>query len=262
MRIYDNCHELMSETGRNIWEMGSIVKPKSYQNKNIEDNDDYITKELICEQYCLLKMPDERFLFAFDNDAKPWAKAELVERLNSEITPINPGTAWELRKDVWEQFLVKKHSSKYGSLLMRTQFDYSYNERLWRYPFKGGGYLNRVVKELKRNPDTRQAVVLIHEPEDSLNLGGIARIPCSMYYDFLIRKNGRNEDQLNICYHQRSADFVTHFGNDIWLAWKLMEWVAKQVGVKPGYLYHTIDSLHSYKKDWEKLKTPIENFIK
>ena len=36
MRIYDDCYELMSEMGRNLWEMGSIVKPKTYQNKVIE----------------------------------------------------------------------------------------------------------------------------------------------------------------------------------------------------------------------------------
>ena len=42
MRIYDDCYELMSEMGRNLWEMGSIVKPKTYQNKVIEgDERDY-----------------------------------------------------------------------------------------------------------------------------------------------------------------------------------------------------------------------------
>lgn len=33
-----------------------------------------------------------------------------------------------------------------------------------------------------------------------------------------------------------------------------MEYVAKEVGVKPGYLYHTIDSLHIYKKRLAFLK--------
>lgn len=83
-----------------------------------------------------------------------------------------------------------------------------------------------------------------------------------MYYDFLIRENARGEKQLNICYHQRSSDFVTHFGNDVYLAWRLMEYVASEVGIKPGYLYHTIDSLHSYKKDWVKLKTSIQTELR
>ena len=44
MRIYTSSYELMSETMRNVIEMGAIVRPKSYQNKNIEGQEDYITK--------------------------------------------------------------------------------------------------------------------------------------------------------------------------------------------------------------------------
>ncbi len=86
------------------------------------------------------------------------------------------------------------------------------------------------------------------------------RIPCSMYYDFLIRQNGKGEKVLHICYHQRSSDFVTHFGNDVYLAWRLMEYVAKEVGSKTSYLYHTIDSLHTYQKDWYKLASSLRVF--
>lgn len=253
MRVYDNCKELMSEMGRNLGEMGSIVKPKSYQNKNIEGNDDFITKELICEQYCLVAMPDPEYLFAFDNQSIEWTKAELSERLDEKNWPVNPGKAWELRKDLWEQFLNEG-----------DEFDYTYNERIWHNSnvIDGlRGNMGLIIGELRRNPDTRQAVLMIHSPYDTQFIGGERRIPCSMYYDFLIRKNGKGEDQLNICYHMRSCDYATHFGNDIWLAWKLMEFVANEVGVKPGYLYHTIDSIHCYKKDWDKLKTPISNYV-
>jgi thymidylate synthase len=38
-----------------------------------------------------------------------------------------------------------------------------------------------------------------------------------------------------------------------------MEYVAQEVGVKPGYLYHTIDSLHAYKKDWLALSSNLED---
>ena len=33
MRIYSNPYELMSETARNLYEMGNEVKPRTYQNK-------------------------------------------------------------------------------------------------------------------------------------------------------------------------------------------------------------------------------------
>lgn len=253
MRIYTDCYELMSEMGRDLWEMGSIVTPKSYQNKNIEGNDDFITKELICKQYCLTSMEEVTCLFAYDQRSVEWTKAELAERLNETGWPINPGKAWELRKDLWEQFLVTRHLAK--------KFDYSYNERIWwMSPTQRDGNLRLIIDELKRNPDTRQAVLMMHHPSDTQYIGGKNRVPCSMYYNFMVRTiNG--EKQVNIVYHQRSADFVSHFGNDVYLAWMLMEYVAAELQVKPGYLYHTIDSLHAYKKDWDKLKTPIHTHL-
>lgn len=240
MRIYSNSFELMSEMGRELNSYGQIVKPKTYQNKVIEGNEDFITKELICQQYCLTSLGDPVWLFVFSH-SKEWADAEFQERIDiSDIT--NPGKAWELRKDLWEQFLVK------------GKFDYTYNERMVILPY--------TIQLLKSDSDTRKAVLPIFNgngEDDTLYYQGNKRIPCSMYYDFLIRQNGKGEKVLHICYHQRSSDFVTHFGNDVYLAWRLMEYVAKEVGVKPGYLYHTIDSLHAYKKDWTALASNLED---
>lgn len=267
MRIYSNAYQLMSETGRNLWEMGCEVKPKTYQNKNIEGNDEFVTKELICEQYCLTKMPDPEYLFTYTK-CRDWADAEFKERISDK--GLNPGEAWKLRKNVWEEFLT------------RGKFDYTYSERMNLFTYykdKTVSKLDAVINLLKDDQDTRKAILdiyggghLYHMDDngfmslgvvDSDFLDGKERIPCSMYYDFLIRENASGEKQLNICYHQRSSDFVTHFGNDVYLAWKLMEYVAEQVGIKPGYLYHTIDSLHAYKKDWGKLKSSLgEQFNK
>lgn len=262
MRIYSNPYELMSETARNLWEMGTEVKPKTYQNKNIEGKDDYITKELICEQYCLTHMDDPSPLFVFTK-SKDWADAEFAERVSGE--PINPGKAWKLREDVWKEFLLDN-----------GHFDYTYSERINSKVYFNKNLvtkLNAVISLLKGDSDTRKAILNIYgdisdydindyysdvSDRDSNYLDGSRRIPCSMYYDFLVRENAKGEKQLNICYHQRSSDFVTHFGNDVYLAWKLMEYVAREIKIQPGYLYHTIDSLHSYKKDWLKLKTSIQ----
>lgn len=240
MRIYSNSFELMSEMGRELNSYGQTVKPKTYQNKVIEGNEDFITKELICQQYCLTSLGDPVWLFVFSH-SKEWADAEFQERIDiSDIT--NPGKAWELRKDLWEQFLVN------------GKFDYTYNERMVILPY--------TIQLLKSDSDTRKAVLPIFNgngEDDTLYYHGNKRIPCSMYYDFLIRQNGKGEKVLHICYHQRSSDFAQHFGNDIYLAWRLMEYVAQEVGVKPGYLYHTIDSLHIYKKDWHFLSCNLED---
>lgn len=243
MRIYSSSYELMSEMGRELNSYGQTVKPKTYQNKNIEGNEDFVTKEIICQQYCLTSLQDPTWLF-FYSRSREWADAEFQERIDTSDI-INPGKAWELRKDLWEQFLVN------------GKFDYTYNERIIHV-------IKPLIRLLKDDNDTRKAVLPIFNGDmDGLDTDwydGNRRIPCSMYYDFLIRQNGKGEKVLHICYHQRSSDFVTHFGNDVYLAWRLMEYVAKEVGVKPGYLYHTIDSLHTYQKDWYKLASSLKVF--
>lgn len=243
MRIYSSSYELMSEMGRELNSYGQTVKPKTYQNKNIEGNEDFVTKEIICQQYCLTSLQDPTWLF-FYSRSREWADAEFQERIDTSDI-INPGKAWELRKDLWEQFLVN------------GKFDYTYNERIIHV-------IKPLIKLLKDDNDTRKAVLPIFNGDmdglDTDGYDGSRRIPCSMYYDFLIRQNGKGEKVLHICYHQRSSDFVTHFGNDVYLAWRLMEYVAKEVGVKPGYLYHTIDSLHTYQKDWDKLASSLRVF--
>lgn len=243
MRIYSSSYELMSEMGRELNSYGQTVKPKTYQNKNIEGNEDFVTKEIICQQYCLTSLQDPTWLF-FYSRSREWADAEFQERIDTSDI-INPGKAWELRKDLWEQFLVN------------GKFDYTYNERIIHV-------IKPLIRLLKDDNDTRKAVLPIFNGDmdvlDTNWYDGSRRIPCSMYYDFLIRQNGKGEKVLHICYHQRSSDFVTHFGNDVYLAWRLMEYVAKEVGVKPGYLYHTIDSLHTYQKDWDKLASSLRVF--
>lgn len=67
MRIYSNSFELMSEMGRELNSYGQTVKPKTYQNKVIEGNEDFITKELICQQYCLTSLGDPIWLFVFSH---------------------------------------------------------------------------------------------------------------------------------------------------------------------------------------------------
>lgn len=272
MRIFSNSFELMSELGRELNSYGQTVKPKTYQNKRIEGNEDFITKELICQQYCLTSLGDPVWLFIFSH-SKEWADAEFQERITFEPNgePWNPGEAWKLRRDLWEQFLVKEEISFVGNETHKEYheiFEYTYSERIMKPVYFNGTVMPKIraiIRLLKSDQDTRKAVLNIYgtdnynEDEDSDHYDGSRRIPCSMYYDFLIRQNGKGEKVLHICYHQRSSDFVTHFGNDVYLAWRLMEYVAKEVGVKPGYLYHTIDSLHSYKKDWKYLNTNLED---
>ena len=223
MRIYTNWKECYEETRRDLAEMGIDVFPKTMQDKNIEGNLEYATKELQNYSYCLLDVKSSEYTGV----TQPWADAEFLERVNPSGN-INPGDAWKLRPDVWNEFM---HDGKMA---------YSYNER-----FFFNDQLNKIIDRLKNDHDSRQLWLSVWNPaEDPDKLGGISRVPCSIGYNFQFR-----EGKLNIHYVMRSCDFKTHFVNDSYLAAKLLEYVADRTELPTGNLTHTMFSLHIYRKD-------------
>lgn len=229
MRIYMNWPEAYEEIKRDLAEMGILVKPKTMQDKVIEGNSDYETKELQNYCYTLLDASSK----GITGVIQPWADAEFEERVTNPDEAwdgefINPGTAWELRKDIWTEYM---HDGKMA---------YTYNERIWQ-----NDQLTKIINRLKEDHDSRQLWLSIWDPNcDPDNLGGISRVPCSLGYNFQFR-----DGKLNMHYVMRSCDFNTHFVNDVYLAIKLLEYVAKKAGLEVGSFTHTMFSLHVYKKD-------------
>lgn len=237
-RVYSSCCEMISEEVRNIVERGVEVSLKTYQDKNIENNLDYITKEIIGETFTITNTKDYEEMYEYFEKKfkvklpKEWADSEFLERISTDN--INPGTAYLKRKDLWEQFL--KNDGK---------FHYTYNERI-------SPFLNDIIKELKRDTNTRRAYLSIFDPNKdfaNLNLGG--RITCSLGYQFLIRKI-QGKDKLHIIYMIRSNDVFNHFINDVYLAIKLQRYVAEKLNIEPGYFTMFISSFHAYYKDLKK----------
>lgn len=219
MRIYNNFEESMNEIKRDLAEMGINIHPHSYQNKDISHDPNFATYELQNYMYTVTN-PDTQFL----SPTQPWADAELAERLSRK--PLNPGEAYKLRSDVWDQFLNPQ-----------GRFDYSYPERFY-------GLIDPIIMELRGNSQSRQLFLPMFEGTDLSYLGGEKRIPCTLGYLFQYRQG-----MLNITYLQRSADFATHFHNDCYLATRMMEHIAERSGLTPGMYTHYIGSLHIFKKD-------------
>lgn len=223
MRIYVDWPECYEEVKRDLAEMGILVKPKTMQDKVIENNEAYETMELQNYSYSLLNAKSN----AITRVVQPWADAEFEERINPAGN-INPGEAWKLREDVWTEYL---HDGKMA---------YTYNERIMF-----NNQLNKIIKRLKEDRDSRQLWLSIWNPTiDPDKLGGISRVPCSLGYNFQFR-----DGKLNMHYVMRSCDFNTHFINDVYLAIKLLEYVAKECGMEVGSFTHTMFSLHVYRKD-------------
>lgn len=237
MRIYINAEEMIEETKRDLAEMGIVVRPATMQDKYIKGNPDYETRELQNYSYCLLEAKSQDI----PGVIQPWADAEFLERVTdpflrapdeelSEPHFLNPGKAWELRKEVWTEYL---HEGKMA---------YTYNELIWN-----NDQVTKIINRLKEDPDSRQLWISLWNPEkDPDFLGGVSRVPCSLGYGLQVR-----DGKLNLHYVMRSCDFATHFRNDVYLAIKFLEWVAEKTGYPVGSFTHTIFSLHVYNKDVE-----------
>jgi len=215
--------EALGEIERDIMEMGITVHPNTMQNKLVKDNDNFSTMETQNYSFSILDCSDK------DKNVPhlEWCKAEFKERITKDF--VNPGEAWKLRKEVWEEFLTDDN-----------KFDYTYQQRLNIHQ-----QIDNCIDELKVNPDSRQCIIHVHFPVDALYMrvdDPPIRVPCTLSYQFMIRRG-----KLDVIYNMRSSDYDTHFAHDIWLADELRNHIAKKVGVEPGILYCNIGSLHRYK---------------
>ena len=135
----------------------------------------------------------------------------------------------------WEEFLEDD-----------GKFAYTYSERFHpgvNYEMDQPFF---IFSELKRHPASRQAIVQIFDVHKDLSrIGGKSRIPCSMFYQLMIR-NGA----VDLHYIMRSCDFFTHFPYDQLLAIRFQELAACVLNRPVGIFHHIITSLHGFRKDF------------
>lgn len=242
MRIFTNLQEALFEVERDLVEMGIDNKTKSMQNKNIEKDDRYHTKELIGYSFKVKNIQEEEMMKAitkFTRDKLEVATDYCLREIEDRTKPSasNPGNSWEVRPSIWKPFLKSD-----------GRFDYTYSERMYTTLFK-------TLELLKKDPFTRQAVIPIFRWTDHLSTLGKRRIPCSLSYQIIIRK-GKKKQTLTVLYVMRSCDIYTHFAYDVALAGLIGRWF--QYKLSTVTQIDTIDvvffagSLHAYKKDYAK----------
>jgi thymidylate synthase len=217
---------MYEEIRRDLKEMGIRVKTFSMQNKAISFDQDFETTELQNYSYMLLNANSMEISTHLPVD-KEWSDEEFRER----VAPVagNPGKAWSLRGDTWRPFLNE------GGM-----FDYTYGER-----FTWHRNLENIINTLHEDPYSRRLWLGVWFPEtDSENIGRLVRVPCSIGYQFQYRNN-----KLHMHYIMRSCDFSEHYANDVYLATRLLEYVASCNDIETGNFTHTIFSLHVYNKD-------------
>jgi thymidylate synthase len=225
MRVYLNCLQAIVDIGRELKKCANTVHTQTMQNKKIKGDNDYKTKEIQAFAFTVINCKDKDLMPLVTLD---WCKKEFEERISRKN--INPGEAYKIREEVWNEFLVN------------DKFEYTYSERMyWQ--------IDAIIKELKKNPETRQAIIQIHNRIIDQERMGKQRVPCSMTYSFMLRNK-----KLDLIYYMRSTDFSTHFQNDLWLASELQQYIAKKIKKSVGKFIFFANSLHIYKKDWDVLK--------
>jgi thymidylate synthase len=106
--------------------------------------------------------------------------------------------------------------------------------------------LETVVRQLKTDPTTRQAMLQIWRPSDLTHQGDK---PCTIVQQFLIR-NGK----LELHTYMRSQDVWLGLAVDAFVFTQLQESIAHFLGLVVGKYIHHVGSFHMYESDREKIE--------
>jgi hypothetical protein len=114
-----------------------------------------------------------------------------------------------------------------------------------------------VIQRLKQDPDSRQAVVTIWNPELDL-LPSKRDYPCTILHQFRIRDN-----KLNMSVYMRSNDVWLGAAYDFFQFTRVQIAIASVLGIAPGTYAHHVGSLHIYEQHYgtaENLKHTSEPY--
>lgn len=189
----------------------------------------------------------------------PWAEDHFQERISG--IPHNPPPSHE-----WWPFRQRGNEDH----LNNYKFSHTYPERFWpkwanhdtdqygnqirnsgiRFDY---GDLADLVQLLKNRPFTRQAYLPVWFPEDGLATLFDERVPCTLGYHFM-----RRGSFLKCVYYMRSCDLYRHFRDDVYMAARLLQWIANQLDdVNPGQLIMHISSLHIFEPERERARYEV-----
>lgn len=107
----------------------------------------------------------------------------------------------------------------------------------------------KIVRLLKDDPDSRQAVLTIHDQHRDL-CSGARDIPCTLTLQYFVRHG-----QLYARTSMRSNDAWLGLPYDLTQFCSLQGAIAAALDLPMGRYTHTVGSLHLYEQHWEKART-------
>lgn len=113
------------------------------------------------------------------------------------------------------------------------------------YSEENGSQYTKVLAELKKNPESRRAVVIYTRPSmwEDYNKGGRSDFMCTNAVQYLVRGGA-----VHACVQMRSNDAVLGYKND--RAWQhtVLSRLAHDLGLPVGELFWNAGSLHVYER--------------
>lgn len=137
--------------------------------------------------------------------------------------------------------MMKRIGQNFSNFMRAGSFDGAYGPRVRTQ-------LPMVVERLKRDKDTRQAVLNIWDPLHDMFEERSRDYPCTIFLQFLIRN-----DKLECHGHMRSNDVWWGLSYDAFQFSQLQCTIANYLQMPAGPYYHHAVSLHMYERDFAKV---------
>lgn len=171
--------------------------------------------------------------------------SKIKEYLNLMIVVKDPYTD-RIPADIsWNEERLEEYAKQLITGENVQDFEYTYGQRLrnWNEQIDQIAY---VIDKLKHNPATRRATAVTWVPTvDTV----VDEVPCMIIDDFKIRG-----EMINLTTVFRSHDFAGAYPANLYGLSRLMEYVAAEVGVKPGMITTLSASAHIYEHDWDMIE--------
>lgn len=205
-----------------------------YQNKDfVIDKSGVKTLEIVNANF----LADEQYIFGLPDE--DYIKRELMwytsESLNINTIPGGPPKIW---CDVADN--NGNINSNYGWCIYSA---HNYKQ------------MNHVYNELKKNPNSRRAIMIYNRPSmwEDYNKNGMSDFMCTNAVQYLIRDN-----RLHAIVQMRSNDVVYGYRNDY--AWQqcVLETLAMMLGCEFGVIHWNAGSLHLYERDFFRVEAWID----
>jgi thymidylate synthase len=179
-----------------------------------------------------------------------WVAEELFWFLSGDTNEKNLS---ERGVNIWEEWATPEQTARF----QREEGDlgevYGY---LWRsfggdYPERNGvDQIERLIREIKTNPNSRRLIVTGWNPETCDN---VALPPCHTLFQFKIESQRRLHCQL----YQRSADAFLGVPFNISSYALLTHMIAHVCDLEVGEFIHTFGDLHVYSNHLEQVKLQL-----